>query len=272
MSDNVRTGLLMAYRKLMRPLVRILIRHGVTYQDFAELLKGIFVESAQDDFQHQSKSVSSAKISILSGLAREEVEAQQKILASGDFLPGSHLNQITRLLVGWHTNPNYTGPYGLPIELEVQSDTGIDFYSLVEEYSSGIEPGDMLEELLQVGVVERVRDGRIKVLMRAYIPDSLHPDALDRMGEVIANFVATLEHNMEKTQQGTGRFERVVYADDGLPPKLMPLFDRLLREKGQQLLVELDNWISLQEVDSANPRGNIRTGVGIYHYAETDEP
>ena len=80
MSENVRTGLLMAYRKLMRPLVRILIRHGVTYHDLAELLKGIFVESAQEDFAHSSRSVTSAKISILSGLAREEVEEQQKIL------------------------------------------------------------------------------------------------------------------------------------------------------------------------------------------------
>ena len=271
MSENVRIGLLLAYRKLMRPLVRILIRHGVTYHDFAELLKGIFVESAQEDFAHSSRSVTSAKISILSGLQREEVESQQRILESGDYLPNSNLNQITHLLVGWHTNPNYTGPYGLPIELEEKSDSGYDFYTLVNEYSSGIEPGAMLEELVQVGVVERVRNSRIKVLMRAYIPNSLHPDALDRMGEVIANFVATLEHNMERTQQGDGRFERVVYADDGLPAKLMPVFDKLLREKGQQLLVELDNWISLQEIDSSKERGNIRTGVGIYHYVNTDD-
>jgi hypothetical protein len=271
MSENVRTGLLMAYRKLMRPLVRILIRHGVTYQDFAELLKGIFVESAQDDFSHASRSVTSAKISILSGLSREEVEEQQKILNSGNVLPSSNLNQITRLLVGWHTNPNYTGPYGLPIELEVISKTGLDFHSLVHEYCSGFEPNSMLEELIQVGVVERVREDRIRVLMRAYIPNSLHPDALDRMGEVIANFVATIEHNMEKTQQGAGRFERVVYADDGLPPKLMPFFDQLLREKGQQLLVELDNWISAQEIDPSDIRSNIKTGVGIYHYIETKD-
>ena len=111
MSENARTGLLMAYRKLMRPLVRILLRHGVTYHDFAELLKRIFVESAQEDFSNTPRSSSIAKISILSGLPREEVEAQQRILESGDVLPGSHLNQITRLLVGWHTHPKYTCPY-----------------------------------------------------------------------------------------------------------------------------------------------------------------
>jgi hypothetical protein len=271
MSEIVRTGLLMAYRKLMRPLVRILIRHGVTYHDFSELLKSIFVESAQEDFANSSRSVTSAKISILSGLAREEVEEQQKLLASGNLLPSSNLNQITRLLVGWHTNPSYTGPYGLPIELELQSSKGSDFYSLVNQYCPSIDPAAMLDELLQVGVVERVRNDRIKVLVRAYIPDSLHPDALDRMGEVISNFVMTLEHNMEKTRLGEGRFERVVTADDGLPAKLMPKFDELLREKGQQLLVELDNWISMQDIDPNTSRTNVRTGVGIYHYVESDD-
>ena len=32
----------------MRPLVRILVRNGVTFGEFAELLKRVFVESAQE--------------------------------------------------------------------------------------------------------------------------------------------------------------------------------------------------------------------------------
>jgi hypothetical protein len=54
----------------------------------------------------------------------------------------------------------------------------------------------------------------------------------------------------------------------------MPAFDRLIRIKGQQLLEELDNWLSTQE-STAGPRslGNqrIKTGVGIYHFIEEDE-
>ena len=134
-------------------------------------------------------------------------------------------------------------------------------------------PRAMLDELLRVGAVEKVAAGAFKVLTRAYVPESLHPDALERLGGVIKNFVATVEFNTEKSAPGSGRFERVVFADNGLRIELLPSFDRLLRTKGQQLLVELDNWLSAQEssesVDDSYVT-TIKTGVGIYHFIEED--
>lgn len=115
--------------------------------------------------------------------------------------------------------------------------------------------------------------GHIRVLMRAYIPQSLHPDALARLGAVVKNFVMTYEHNMEHNVAGTTRFERVVYADNGLSADLMPAFDRLIRIKGQQLLVELDNWLSSQESSHEDDVGGpprVNTGVGIYHFVEDE--
>jgi hypothetical protein len=49
----------------------------------------------------------------------------------------------------------------------------------------------------------------------------------------------------------------------------LPAFDQLIRTKGLQLLVELDNWLSAQELTPAaknksEPR--IKTGLGIYHF------
>jgi hypothetical protein len=131
----------------------------------------------------------------------------------------------------------------------------------------------MVDELLRVGVIERIAGGLFKVLTRAYVPESLHPDALERLGSVVRNFLYTVEFNMEKDAPGSGRFERVVVTDRGLREDLLPAFDRLLRVKGQQLLVELDNWLSAQESDAVgvNPDNRlIKTGVGIYHYIEED--
>jgi hypothetical protein len=53
----------------------------------------------------------------------------------------------------------------------------------------------------------------------------------------------------------------------------MPAFDRLIRVKGQQLLIELDNWLSAQEPTGSEAGGeaeHLRTGVGIYHFVEED--
>ena len=50
MTDVVRLGLLSAYRKLLQPLVRILIRNGDLVSEFSEILKTVFVEVAERDF------------------------------------------------------------------------------------------------------------------------------------------------------------------------------------------------------------------------------
>jgi hypothetical protein len=131
----------------------------------------------------------------------------------------------------------------------------------------------MVDELLRVNVIEPMTSGLFKVLTRAYVPENLHPDALERLGTVVKNFVNTVEYNMEKEAPGSGRFERVVVSDGGLREDLMPAFDQLLRLKGQQLLVELDNWLSSQESTSEKAAPGDRaakTGVGIYHFIEED--
>jgi len=44
-----RDDLLETYRRVLRPLVRILVRTGVRYDEFLELIRRIYVESAVRD-------------------------------------------------------------------------------------------------------------------------------------------------------------------------------------------------------------------------------
>lgn len=274
MTHSITHGLLSAYRVLMQPLIRILVRHGVSYNELNEVLKGVFVEVAEHDFGIPGRKPSQSRVAILTGLTRKEV-AKQKAILKGDveIQDVSNLNRVTRVLLGWHTDADYTGPYGMPLELPFDSADSASFTGLVRRYSGDMAPRAMLDELLRVGAVEKVSAGGFKILTRAYVPESLHVDALERLGRVISNFVTTVEFNMEKTAPGAGRFERVVFADNGLRVELLPSFDRLVREKGQNLLVELDNWLSAQDpLDAGESRsgGTVKTGIGIYHFIEED--
>lgn len=274
MSSKHRKGLIAAYRKLMAPLVRILLKNGVSYSEFAEILKNVFVEVAERDLCMPGRKPSQARVAILTGLTRKEVAKQKSTIERGDLAETSNLNRITRVLEAWHTDSHYTGAYGLPVELLFDDGVGKpSFSALVKKYSGDMAPRAMLDELVRIRAVEMLSSGHIRVLMRAYIPQSLHPDALERMGTVVHNFVSSYEYNMENNAAGTTRFERVVYADNGLPTDLMPAFDRLIRVKGQQLLVELDNWLSTQESENrteSEGRPRVNTGVGIYHFVEEE--
>ena len=271
MTDSVRLGLLAAYRKLLQPLVRILIRSGISFGEMAEVLKTVFVEVAGRDFDLPERKTSLSRIAIITGLTRKEVAKQQEILRSGALDVDSNLNRVTRVLTGWHTDPTFTGPYGMPMELPFESPTSASFASLVRKHSGDMAPRAMLDELIRVGAIEQTSTGAFKVLVRVYIPRDFHPDALQRFGEVVRDFVNTYEFNMDK-RPGMGRFERIVFADDGLREDLMPAFDALLRTKGHKFLVELHNWISAQENTDVLKKGRrrIKTGVGLYHYVSEE--
>lgn len=267
MSDSVKHGLLAAYRKFMRPLVRILIRHGISINEFNEVLKAVYAEVAESDFSLPGRRQSQSRVAILTGLTRKEVAR----LKSTDFGRNVDANKkdvhrVARVLDGWHLDPAYTGPYGMPMEVPFEASSGISFTDLVRRYSGDMAPRAMLDELLRVGAAREIDNGWIRVLNRSYIPESLASEALERTANVIENFVNTVEINLKKERAGAGRFERIVLSDHGLSEDQLIEFDTLLRRRGQQLLEELDDWLSAQ--DAIPGEKVIMTGVGIYHFIE----
>mgnify|MGYP003578375823 CR=1 FL=1 len=258
----------------MQPLVRVLIRNGVSFGELAEVLKNVFVEVSSRDFQLEDRKNSRSRTAIITGLTRKEVAKQEEVLSSGNALQiVSSLNRISRVLTGWHSDPEFTGPYGLPLELPFESGTSTSFTDLVKKHSGDMAPRAMLDEMIRVGLVQKTAAGGFKVLARAYILRDFDPNALERFGAIIHDFVSTYEFNMYNKGAGPGRFERRVFADDGLREDLLPAFDALLKAKGHAFLVEIHNWITAQESTLASrskAKKRVKTGVGVYHFLSKD--
>ena len=209
MTDSVKTGLLAAFSKLLRPLVRILLKHGVTYAEFSEVVKTVFVTIAAQEFRVPGKKMSKARIAIVTGLTRKEVYriSEQQGEDTGDHR--TNLSRIGRVLSGWHTDPEFIGPYGMPLEIRYDAENANDvtFVRLVQRYSGDMTPRAMLDELLRVGAVVETDHNWLKVLRREYVPEMLAPDFIERVGRGVHNFVHTVEKNMEKAGPGKGRFD-----------------------------------------------------------------
>ena len=272
MSDPVKTGLLAAYSKLLRPLIRILLRHGVTYAELSEVVKTVYVATAAHEFRVPGKKMSKARIAIVTGLTRKEVQRISEIDNKENAGLKTNLSRIGRVLSGWHTDPDFTGPYGMPLELRYDSDIPADatFVRLVQRYSGDMTPRAMLDELLRVGAVVETDQSWFKVVRREYVPHTLAPDFLERVGRGVHNFVHTIEMNMQKVGPGKGRFERTVRPDSGLRAQDLPLFDQYVRQKSQALLEDIDNWLTKLERPNKNDTV-IQTGVGIYHFVVEDD-
>jgi hypothetical protein len=267
MVDAVRDALLGAFRQLLRPLVRILLRNGVSYGEYAEMTKIVFVEVAARDFPLENEKPTQARIAILTGLTRKEVSRISNLIEQKGGPSTANLNRVGRVLAGWHQDPDFTGPYGLPLELGFEGKP-YGFTDLVRRYSGGMPPRAMLEELQRVGAVNVLPAGRIKVLTRSYIPAHTDPAGVQFMGVALRDLAETLDLNLNNA--AAGHFERRVWSPAGIDPTAMPEFDGLVNEKGQEFLETLDNWLTGKETDAEHMPTDqkIRVGVGVFLFSD----
>jgi hypothetical protein len=271
MTNSVKPGLLSAFRVLLRPLIRILLRHGISFAELAEIVKAVYVEIAVTDFKVEGKRGTKSRIAVITGLTRKEVSRVIELAGAENQGGKSNLNRVARVLAGWHTDPDFIGPYGMPLEIRYE-DSGLNlvtFSTLVRRYSGDMSPRSMLDELVRVGAVVETEPGWLKVLRRVYEPQTLAQDNFERVGEVVKNFVDTVDFNLQKEALGAGRFERIVYSPEGIRNEDMGKFNQYVKERCQTLLEEIDNWIAQLELpDKANHEKVTHTGIGIYHYIE----
>jgi hypothetical protein len=268
MSENVKKPLLAACRHLLHPLVRILLRHGVSYGEFSDSVRGAYIDIAQNELVPPDRPQTEARIAILTGLTKREVLRIRNLDGEGD--DGVGLNRIARVLQGWSQDPQYLGPYGLPLEVPFEGAT-MSFEDLVRKYAGDVPARALLEELVRVNAAIEMDDGYVRLLNRTYLPSPLDPVGLERLGNVVNYFIDTVDFNLQKKRQGEGRFERYAITMEGLSPQAFQMFDELIREKGQELLEVLDDWLGQYETKGGHKLPSseaIKTGVGIFHFIE----
>lgn len=277
--DRLRTQLKEAYRRLLTPLMRILIRNGVTVTEAIDLTKRAFVDAATSaEFRLPGRRISDTRVAILTGLTRKEVNELRS--ESGLQEADTNLSRIGRLISAWNQDPDFTGPYGLPVAIRFESgptNSILNFTELVRRHSPGISPRAMLDELLRTGLAHVDDEGWIRNSGRAYIPSKLDPAAVERLGQVLGRLAETADFNNQVTESSLGRFERVVITDIGLTEEQYRQFNVYLRAKCEQFLETVDNWLATKEdrlnaykSASVPQRKRIMTGLGVYHFIDED--
>ena len=270
MGSNVKEYLLQALRRMLKPLVKLFISQGVTHAEFAEAAKEVFVEIALRDFETNYR-INKSRVAILTGLTRKEVKnVIDRALSTGQ--QDKLYSRPEKVLAGWFSDPSYTGPYGIPMELPYEGSTSYEpsIVNLVKTYSGDMAPRQMLNELIRCGSVVEV-EKRYKAVSRLYEPTALSPELIVRLGEIGHRFFSTAAMNIEKKGQGAGYFDRFVYADEGCSDNVIGMFDEYIKVRGQEFLEELDVWFSTNEKLNLSKKLRKNTGLYMVHYVESDE-
>ena len=255
--------------RLLAPLVRLLLRNGMSFKAFSDLARRVFVDVGMREFGIPGKKQTISRVSILTGLSRKEVQRiVEERSNEGPHEMRERYNRAARVVAGWVRDEEFVDAAGNPVALDPDGPRA-SFSQLVKRHSGDVPARAVLDELLRVGAVERLDDGRIRLLARAYVPSTSDLDKLDILGADVADLIATIDHNLQRGEADP-RFQRKVMYDN-VPRESAAAFRALSAEQAQALLEAMDKWLAQHDRD-VNPSvpgtERVRVGIGIYYFEE----
>ncbi|MFZ1987323.1 MAG: DUF6502 family protein, partial [Desulfatitalea sp.] len=100
--------------RVLTPLVRILLRSGVSYGTFTEIAKETFARVALQEFDIQGRKQSVSRVAVITGLTRKAVKAVMARPAEESEPLGKTYNRAARVIAGWRRDSEFQTPDGRP--------------------------------------------------------------------------------------------------------------------------------------------------------------
>lgn len=265
MDSRSRTLVLNACRLALKPVVRLLLRCGITWKEFADLGKTVFVEVATAEFGIRGRPTNMSRVAILTGINRAEVARQRALLEQDAPMVATYSSAATRVLSGWHQDAGYMEG-GEPVELPIQG-AAPSFEDLCRRYGGTVPLTALLKELRSVGAVGDGTAGLLRALQRTYIPQALDPEKALIGGTLIGDLGNTVVYDLVAPAGTPLRFARRA-TNPLVPATEADAFREFVNVEAQRFLETVDDWLTAHEMDEARARAQgvtlVRLGAGAY--------
>jgi hypothetical protein len=253
---------------MLKPIIKILLKIGVSYKQFAQITRSLFVEVASSEFGVRGRETNVSRVSIITGISRSEVTKIRKELEKSndkeeEFIPT--LNNASRVLTGWYSDATYKDGKGEPLVLCFDADEGPSFTELNKRYGGDVPATTMLKELHKTESVKIDKDENITVLKRYYMPSQLSPENVHRTALVVADICETLHYNLLRDSKQKSRIEGRAQ-NSFIRKKDIPKFHKFVDVEGQKFLEKIDEWLTKYDVSHDHENEDLtRLGMGLYY-------
>lgn len=246
---------------LMAPVAQWLLRHGVSYPAFADLLKTVFLEAARGELERGDAKPTQSALSMLSGVHRKDVRTLAQAPASARSAPRPPLS--AQVFTRWLTDPRWRGADGKPRALP-RAGGRRSFESLCFELSNDVHPRTVLDELLRLGAV--ALDGEHVVVRAAsFVPTARLDEMTALFSASASDHIAAAVSNL--TTSAPRFLEQSVYAD-GLTPVSIDLLQDAARQAWaaafEAVVTRARERVDLDRVTD----GDRRMRFGVYFFSE----
>jgi hypothetical protein len=263
-----REAVVTAIRRVLRPLVRLLVAQGITYPFLIDMLKAIFVETAASEFTLGGKRPTDSRLTLLTGVHRKDI---RRLLREPEPEPETPagLTLGTQIVARWLGHHAYSDDAGRPRALPRTPSQGGDqsFAALVESVSTNVRPRSVLDELLRLGVVEIDANDYVHLVTSGFVPGKEFDAKAFYFGEAMHDHLASGVHNLE----GAGRpfLERSVYYDE-LSPAAVEALKAESEKLSMDVLKEINKRGMAFERDDPPAQGQrMRMRLGVYFFSES---
>lgn len=262
MSD-IRPALSVMCRRVLHPLVRILVRFGVSAGEFKAIVDSVYAHAGSEYLAEQNERVTYSKLAIITGINRAFLPT---ILANpqDEFHPRSNtqLHRAARVLNGWYDDKHFQTTLGDPAVLPVDGERH-SFRQLVELYSGGVYHQTILSELERVGAVRLISGGRVRAMRRNPVSGGANIDSMLTTAETAGNVLDTLEYNLTSTVAQQLPVRTLIGSVDS---RSLPLFRAQLDKRADALLEVIDLFMRSHGPDpsrAAEGKGGVEVGAAV---------
>ena len=250
-----------------------MLNQGITYPFLSELLKGLFVEVADKEFQLGNRPQTDSRVSLLTGVHRKDVRRLRESPYNDEAVPAA-ISFGATLVARWVGGPEYLDNEGNPKPLpRLASDGGTySFEGLVASVSKDIRSRAILDEWLRLGIAHIDETDCVRLNTDAFIPEKGFDEKVYYLGSNIHDHLAACAHNLAGNKPPM--LERSVYYDQ-LDAASVEELAALSRELGMQALKKINRRaMELQRKNAGQSDANQRMNFGVYFYntpAETNQ-
>jgi hypothetical protein len=189
--------------RAVAPLVRLLVRNGVTYGAFASALKRVFLQAAEAELAAQGMPRTASAITLLSGVHRRDVRNLKALPrgAAGVAMDQS-MGLVSEVVARWRQAHAKRGGGSSAI-------TRTQFDALVEAISSDVRPRAVLDELVRLGAASDGGD-RVSLVAESFVPRQGFEQMAQLFADNLGDHAAAAAANLHG---GANFLEQAVFVD-----------------------------------------------------------
>lgn len=263
-------SLLAAVKRLLRPLVRMLIAKGVGLPTMTDILKEVYVDVAASEFPVRGKRQTDSRISLLTGVHRKDVkrlrEAADTIQDDSNTRAPRSIGIGAQVVARWVGSPETIDDQGRPLPLPRQAGSpgAPSFDALVESVSKDVRPRAVLDEWIRLGVAELDKDGHVHLNQAAFVPEKGFDEKAFYLGRNIHDHLAAATHNL--LEEGNPTLERSVHYSD-LTAASVALINKAAEDEGLRALLAINRLaLDLAAKDKDKDDAILRANFGLYFH------